>query len=331
MDNKVFKTVCLVFSAAFSAASCVWPWTAPIGAGLGLYANIDTKDRPKLEEEFVAAVDAALNKTRDNLTTVDSQEIIDELSSDIVRPDNLDDLISKTETYRRQYCTVLDRKRIVDTFEMYFKEEVCRCDTLSNYYLLAAGTVTLETIKSVSNALIKQDEKLSAIEHTVNEIYYKETKILNLFRSLLSECGFVLIAVAGCLFIGLAIEVSAPFFYIHVTICYLLSSPITASILKMTRSKITHSLNPHSMSSFSNVFSVMVLLLIYAIIPVGIYFILISSQPLASQSFEQTNKVTENEVLCVFAGGALSYFFRAMYQFELFEHDKITSDNASKD
>lgn len=53
---------------------------------------------------------------------------------------------------------------------MYFKEEVYRCNTLSNRYLLAAGTVTIETIKSVNNALIKQDKKLSTIQRDINEI-----------------------------------------------------------------------------------------------------------------------------------------------------------------
>lgn len=275
LGNKTIKTICLVSSAAFSAASCVWPWTAPIGAGLGLYASITRKDQLELEEEFISAVNSSLRRTKDSLTTVDSKGIIDELSADIVRPDNVDDLISKTETYRRKYCTALDKKRIVDVFEMYFKEEVCRCNALSNYYLLAAGTVTIETIKSVNNALIKQNRKLSTIQRGVNEINSNTNSILVFLRTLFSECGFILIAVAGCLFVALILSVHVPFFYLHIIVCYSLSSVFSSSILeaikakdnlqKMMSSKISNKIRLSDM-----MLSFLMRLSIYTIISIGV-------------------------------------------------------------
>lgn len=317
-ENKKFKTICLVSSAAFSAASCVWPWTAPIGAGLGLYASIDTKDQPKLEAEFTTAVDAALKKTKDSLTTLNSKDIIDELSSDIVRPDNLDDLISKTETYRRQYCTTSDKKRIVDIFQMYFKEEVCRCDTLSNYYLLAAGTVTLETIKSVNDALIKQNKKLSAIQNSVDEINRNATTLLTLLRTLFSECGFVLIAVAGCLFTALVVPVHVPFFYIHVIICYSLSSVFASSILSAIKakdniSKKTNPKIPNTVSISDMMRSFFVQLSIYTTVSIGVYLIMVASQ--STEQVEQQYETIMKQVGCVAIGCLISYFLKALPQF----------------
>ncbi len=328
-ESKNFKTICLVSSAAFSAASCVWPWTAPIGAGLGLYASINTKDQPKLEEEFTAAVDTALKRTKNSLTTVDSKNIIDELSSDIVRPDNLDDLISETETFRRQYCTTIDKKRIVDIFEMYFREEVCRCNTLSNYYLLVAGTVTLETIKSVNDALTKQDKKLSAIKQDVDKINHNTNQILAIFNILLSECGFILIAAAGCLCLAFALTIHIPFFYIHIIICYSLASLFTSSILRVIPSKASsqktvpskakkrQTKNVINISSsetitrpiMSNLYpDFLFQLVVYTAVSIGIYLIIVASQP-----SEWSTETIMKQVGCVSIGCMVSCFLKVIF------------------
>ena len=318
-NNKGFKKICLVSSAAFSAASCVWPWTAPIGAGLGLYASIDSEERVELELEFADAVAAALHKTEENLTTVDSKEIIKELSSDIVRPDNLDDLISNTETYRRQYCTALDRKRIVDMFDVYFKEEVCRCEALSNYYLLASGTITLEAIKSVSNALAQQDKKLSFIEQRVVEYNSKAEKIFYIFRVLFSECGFVLISVAGCLCAALAFKIHVPFFYIHVIISYASSSLLTPSMLKVINIKI---INRNSADSkhlrmtlilqklIPYIISGLLLrLFIYTAVSIGAYLIIVESQ-----SLELASETILTQLNCISIGCIISSILRVDFR-----------------
>lgn len=331
-ESKNFKTICLVSSAAFSAASCVWPWTAPIGAGLGLYASINTKDQPKLEEEFTAAVDTALKKTKSSLTTVDSKNIIDELSSDIVRPDNLDDLISETETFRCQYCTTIDKKRIVDIFEIYFREEVCRCNTLSNYYLLAAGTVTLETIKSVHDALTKQDKKLSAIKQDVDIINHKTDRILAIFNALLSECGFILIAVAGCLCLAFSSAIHVPFFYLHIIICYSFASLFTSSILRVIPSKVSSQKTVPSKAkkrqakdeinvskietitrpTMSDLYHDLLLqLLVYTAVSIGIYLIIVASQP-----YEWSSETIMKQVGCVSIGCMVSCFLKVIFRFK---------------
>lgn len=329
-DNKNIKTICLVSSAAFSAASCVWPWTAPIGAGLGLYASIDPKDQPELEEEFTAAVDSALRRTKDSLTTVDSKDIIDELSADIVRPDNVDDLISKTETYRRQYCTTLDKKRIVDVFEMYFKEEVCRCNTLSNYYLLAAGTVTIETIKSVNNALIKQDKKLSTIQRDVNEINSNTTNVLALLRALFSECGFVLIAVAGCLFTALILSVHVPLFYLHVIVCYSLSSVFSSSILEAIKAK--DNLQKMMSSKISKIVSLSDMMIsffmLYIAISIGVYLIIVASQ--STEQVEQQYETIMNQVGCVTIGCIISCCLKALPQLRINRSRPLIKEKVDK-
>ena len=199
VNGEQIQIMCLVSSAAFSAASCVWSWTAPIGAVLGLFGSIKAEKRPVLAKQFENAVAVALEKTKNDLTTKDSIAILNELSSTIVRPDNIDELISKTETYRKSYCTQLDRKRIIEIFEVHFKEEVCKCSELSHQYLLAAGALTLEGIKNINNVLTAQDKNLINIKHSVDDINSKADKILSIIKALLGECGFILTAVAGCL------------------------------------------------------------------------------------------------------------------------------------
>ena len=76
LENKKFKKISLVSSAAFSAASYVCPWMGMISAPLGLYASYDREDLPKLEKDFAAAVDAALDRTQKALTTASSKKII---------------------------------------------------------------------------------------------------------------------------------------------------------------------------------------------------------------------------------------------------------------
>lgn len=331
-ESKNFKTICLVSSAAFSAASCVWPWTAPIGATLGLYASINTTDRPKLEEEFTSAVDTALKRTKNSLTTVDSKNIIDELSSDIVRPDNLDDLISETETFRRQYCTTIDKKRIVDIFEMHFREEVCRCDTLSNYYLLAAGTVTLETIKSVNDALTKQDKKLSAIKQGVDKINHNTNQILAILNVLLREGGFILIAVAGCLCLAFALTIQVPFFYIHIIICYSFAALFTSSILRVIPSKASSqkavpskakkrqpenekvisipSSKTITQSIMSNLYpDFLFQLVVYTAVSIGIYLLIVASQP-----SKWSSETIMKQVGCVSIGCMVSCFLKVIFR-----------------
>lgn len=317
MDENKFQKICLVSSAAFNAASCVWSWTAPIGAALGLYASIDTEHRPELESEFRNAVDIALEKTKNDLTTIDSIKIINELSSSVVRPDNLDELISKTETYRSQYCTVREKKRIVEIFDGHFKEELCKCESLSNYYLLTAGAVTLKKIKYMNEVLVNQRKKLSDIERNINEINHKTTKILTAFRTLLNECGFVLIAVAGCLFMGLHNKVNTPFFYIHVIVCYMVSSLFTSCILKTVHSHIQKKKHRFKLS-IAVIFTIESAL-IYTAISIGVYLIIVASQPLVSQPLEQSSEVITSELLCVLTGCVVNCVFRTMSSSELFD------------
>lgn len=313
LGKEKIKKICLVSSAAFSAASGAYPWTAIISAGLGLCANIDPKNRPELEEEFIAAVDAALSKTKNELTTADSKKIIDELSSDVVRPDNIGALIINTETYRRQYCTESDKKRIVDLFDMYFKEEVCRYGTLSNYYLLAAGTVTLDAIKRANDALVDQDKKLSAIQQGVNGIDNKTNRIFVFFKNIFVELGFVLVATAGCLLAAVVQSIHVPLFYIHVIFSYSVASFFTFIILDTIRDKysaprITNSEKPHLIVLIEKIRSLFTLLFIYATLSVGVYLIIV-----ASQSLEMNNMIVK-QLSSVAVGSLLCCSIKNLYQ-----------------
>lgn len=303
--------ICLVSSAAFNALTCVCPYTAPIGAALGLYASIKAEERQTLAEEYTKATVAALKKTREDLTTKDSIKILDELSSMDVRPDNIDNLILKTETYRSSYCTQLDRKRIIDIFEVYFKEEVCKCSKLSNQYLLTAGALTLEKIKSINDALVAQDRSLTIIKDGVDDINRKTDKILSVAKTILGECGFILTAVASCLLTASIFNVGYSSFYLDVIMCYLFATILSYGILKsvwMPSKKI---------QSSEYVFSLSIATFIYTAISVGAYLVIVSSRSL---------KTASNEIVCVAIGGVIHQILKATY-----EAHNVRTSNHSKD
>lgn len=221
-----------------------------------------------------------------------------------------------SKDYADEYSSLfpeLDRKRIIDIFDVYFKEELCKSGALSNYYTLTAGAVTLESIKCANEALLKQGEKLSDIQHNVKEINAKVTKALSICRTLLNECGFILIAVAGCLVAGSISQLNVPFFYLYVIISYIFSATFTSSIQKTLNLKISAIKNSEKYIR-SNHFLLAEVIAIYTLISVGVYLIIVETQPLLQQSVEQSVEIRLIEIICVFVGGIISQFLKSISQ-----------------
>ena len=82
----------MVSSAALSMVSVAWiPATIP-SAVLGLVVNL-TEDEKKLE--FNSAVEAAIKRTREQMTSPSKQAILDELDQLEIEPNSLGELIKK--------------------------------------------------------------------------------------------------------------------------------------------------------------------------------------------------------------------------------------------
>ena len=314
-EHDNFKKICLVSSTAFSAATCVWPWAAPIGALLGLVASVSQEHRPDIEAEFNRAINAALLKTRQELTSENSIEILDKLSEAISRPDNLEELIKITGECRED-CTNRDIKPIIDSFDVHFRAEVSKCEILSHYYTLVAGAVTFESIKRVMDALDKQSERLSLIEKGVNNNNSILRRALALLSMVSRECGFALIAVAGCLLFALHIGIHAPLFFIQIMFCYLFSSLLSSVFISFWKKYINirerdvmkKGLNrPRSMLFQEKLVGYYCYLVVFVLFSVAIYSLAFSTQLL-----EQIAESTElsRQLICITSGCLISWIVR---------------------
>lgn len=200
---KVFRRIYMVSSAVFSAASGVYGWVAPLGAALGLAANLTEDSRPSRKEEFDFAVESALKRTQQEITSSSKKEILEELCQMEIEPDSLSELITKTEAYQTLYCTEKDVKEILTIFDMFFRDEIAQRPLLSNLYVLSAGTATLEQLKLVNEILIKDDKKLDEIQNQVSDISKRQLAAQKLALRCLNSIAFILVAMA--VFLGMGI------------------------------------------------------------------------------------------------------------------------------
>ncbi|MBD5453749.1 MAG: hypothetical protein HDR30_05460 [Lachnospiraceae bacterium] len=201
--TKEIRRVYMVSSAVFSAASCVYGWAAPLGAALGLAVNLTEDEKKSNKEEFEKAIDCALDRTYKSITSDTKRKILEELCQIEVEPDNLNDLIKKTETYQIQYCTDADIKEILSIFEIFFRDEISKRPYLSNLYVLSTGFVTLEKLKQINDIIVNGEKKLDKIEEEVSSI----TKIVKDAEKICVGClnstAFIIISMA--IFLGIGI------------------------------------------------------------------------------------------------------------------------------
>ncbi len=200
---KKLRKIYMVSSAVFSAASGAYGWLAPFGAALGLAVNITEDSKESNIEEFDDAVETALERTRESISSSAKHKILEELCEMEVEPDSLSELIKKTEAYQSHYCTESDVKEILNMFEMFFRDEISKRPHLSNLYVLSTGFVTLEKLKLMNDILIQDDKKLDDIHNEVSGINKKIIEVQKICVRCLNSIAFILIAMA--VFLGTGI------------------------------------------------------------------------------------------------------------------------------
>lgn len=205
---KVIRRICMVSSAVFSATSCIYGWTAPIGAALGLAASLTEDIKTENKEEFSKVVERALQRTKASLQSDYKKDILDELCKMEIEPDSLSELIKKTEIYQKRYCTKKDIKEIISVFEMNFRDEIANNSHLSNLYILSSGFMTLEKLELINDIFIKDEEKLNKIHVEVSGIKKMLLDLKKCFAELLNGLTIVLIAMAVFLGINIFTEFS---------------------------------------------------------------------------------------------------------------------------
>lgn len=200
---KEIRRIYMASSAVFSAASCVYGWAAPLGAALGLAVNLTEDDKESNKEEFEKAVDCALNRTYNSIASDTKRKILEELRQIEVEPDNLKELIQKTETYQVKYCTEADTKEILDIFEMFFRDEISKRPYLSNLYVLSTGFVTIEKLKQINNIIVDDEKTLDKIENEVSGIIKMIKDAEKICVSCINSIAFIMISMA--VFLGINI------------------------------------------------------------------------------------------------------------------------------
>lgn len=200
---KQLRRIYMVSSAVFSAASGVYGWLAPFGAALGLAVDLTEDSKASNIKEFNDAVEIALVRTRERMSSDTKFKILDELCQTEVEPDSLSELIKKTEAYQTRYCTRLDVKEILSVFEMFFRDEISKRPHLSNLYILSAGFVTLEKLELINGILTQSDTKFDDIYDEVLGINKTIIEMQKICVRCLNSVAFILIAMA--VFLGTGI------------------------------------------------------------------------------------------------------------------------------
>lgn len=191
---KELRTICMVSSAAFSAASGFFGWLAPVGAALGFAVDI-SEDAVDISEEFDKAVLKSLEKTKKELPS--KRGLIEELAELHPVPKQINDLIAETEYYKSHYCTNLDRIEIISRFEKNFRKEIVKKPSLSHLYILSmeyAALDKLEELQQLGKTLNKNGEKLDILQRDLNSTYKKVTMVHQICMQYISSIVFIIIA-----------------------------------------------------------------------------------------------------------------------------------------
>lgn len=194
LDKRIRK-ICMVSSAAFSAASGCYGWLAPVGAALGFAVDISKDKVVSTHEEFDEAVTEALKSTKEELGP--KERIIEELGEWEWVSEPLDKLIEKTDYYQSQYLTAADTREIVEIFEKYFKEEIIKRPSLSNLYMLSmesAALEKLEKIKIIVNILGENRIKLDDIQKELRNTDKKITLMHQIYMKYIRSIVFIIVA-----------------------------------------------------------------------------------------------------------------------------------------
>lgn len=179
-DGKTIPKILMVSSAAFGVFSAVNQYLVIPSAVFGLAYNAindtsSSKDRQKvLNEELIDATRRALCATRSEIMDQDSHsesqiDILNELMEGVVQPQNLKELIKKTESYQQKYCTIKDADDIISSFENHFRVELVKNDLLSRYYTLTCDVFTADKIQIIGTMLEGDSKTLSQMAGILND------------------------------------------------------------------------------------------------------------------------------------------------------------------
>lgn len=240
--SKSIRKICLISSALFNLSACVYGWTAPIGAALGCVATLTNDFDESTSEELQDAIEEAFELTVRNTSASSHRMILEELVYSEVNPENLYDLIQKTEAFQTQYCTNSDTQEILSSFEMHFRDRISRHPNLSRLYILSTGITTLEQLKKICEAIYLENNAVESIKNETRKINHNLRTLSQLITICANEIAFVLVSMAIFLLIGVFSKNGFVQLWIYsALISYTISGLLTQLLKRNKRDVKTHS------------------------------------------------------------------------------------------
>ncbi len=169
LKNIPIKKICLLSSYACSVFSFVHGWLKPVSDVLKAMSEMTPEQQTSCQREFEHSVNCAIRKIRSESPIKAHRDIFDELIHGELDVSNLEDLVSKTETFKSQYYTTKDVKNIIQTFDNYLKEEIAHHEHLSHLISLQFYESNMKKMESIYNIVSSNNEQIERIKISIND------------------------------------------------------------------------------------------------------------------------------------------------------------------
>lgn len=212
IDGKPIKKICLASASLFALSAYTEGWFVALGAALGYAADLIDENGYHMScaEELHNAIFKAVELAKSRSLSQSQIRVLDELVTEQVQPENIGQLIEKSEAFQTQYCTIQDKKEIIDLFEACFREIVPEYPKLCRLYIQSTGIASLEQLKEISKIMFENTESIASIRHETNKIsahtsvIAKSVKEIEQFIALCTrEIAFSFVSMAIFLLLGI--------------------------------------------------------------------------------------------------------------------------------
>lgn len=269
--SKSIRKICLISSTLFNLSACVYGWTAPIGAALGCVATLTNDFDESTSEELQETIEEAFKLTVRNTSASSHRMILKELVYSAVTPENLYDLIQKTEAFQTQYCTNSDTQEILSSFEMHFRECISRHPNLSRLYILSTGITTLEQLKKICEAIYLENNTVESIKNETREINRYLRTLHQLITICANEIAFILVSMAIFLLVGVFSENG----FVQLWIFSALISYTISGLLMQLLKKSKRDIKTYSKASMHFAYEILLFLILPTLISLSCFLMIV--------------------------------------------------------
>lgn len=196
------KKIYMVSSVIFSMVPSLFELETPLKLALGLAVD-SLENKKETKDELEEAVESAFKKTYNKVETDTERRILEELNVEEIVPDNLNELIKRTEIYRNKYCTGADIKEILSIFEKFFLEEVIRRQHLNRLYIMNAQRVTLEKLEQINDIMVRYGDNLNQVKNDISKLTRRAMDENRIYLNCFNSIVYTMVAMLIFLILGI--------------------------------------------------------------------------------------------------------------------------------